>query len=219
MADPDREQPDDPLWLKVAFKELRDNVMEKPGAGDNPRIVKYLKTTNIGRESAKNDETPWCGAFISFCIEEAGLTGTKSALARDWLNFGKKIDKPVRGCIVVFERGEPGSNQGHVGFYLSGSAPQIKILSGNTGPQSNAVTIGNHPKPVLGFRLPEGGLSMADVKDILDAIDSRFRLTVEGDATHLNNLKSIRDRVVDLQKAVDALAKDVKTLKDAHPPA
>jgi uncharacterized protein (TIGR02594 family) len=218
MADPDREQPDDPRWLKIAFKELRDNVMEKPGTGDDPRIVKYLKTTNIGKPANENDETFWCSAFISFCIEEAGLTGTKSALARSWLNFGKKIDKPVRGCIVVFER-PPDPNQGHVGFYLAGSPPQVMILSGNVGPQSNAVRIDNHPRPVLGFRLPEGGLSMADVKDILDAIDGRFRLMVEGDATHLNNLKSIRDRVVDLQKAVDALAKDVKTLKDAHPPA
>jgi hypothetical protein len=66
--------------------------------------------------------------------------------------------------------------------------------------------------PALG-----AGLSMADIKDILDAIDGRFRLMVEGDATHLNNLKSIRDRVVDLQKAVDDLAKDVKKLNDAHP--
>jgi uncharacterized protein (TIGR02594 family) len=218
MADPDREQPDDPPWLKVAFKEFRDNVMEKAGPGDNPRIVKYLKTTNIGRQDAENDETAWCSAFINFCIEEGGLTGTKNALARSWLDFGKKIDKPVRGCIAVFERGGSGSSQGHVGFYLSGAAPQINILSGNTGPNSNAVTVAVHSKPLLGFRLPEGGLSMADVKDILEAIDSRFRLTVEGDATHLDNLSSIRFHVVKLKEAVDALAKDVKNLKDAHSP-
>jgi uncharacterized protein (TIGR02594 family) len=213
MADPDREQPDDPLWLKVAFKELRDNVMEKPGAGDNPRIVKYLKTTNIGRELAKNDETAWCAAFINFCIEEAGLTGTKNASARSWLNFGKPIEKPVRGCIVVFER-PPNPQQGHVGFYLAGSPPQIKILSGNTGPQSNAVMIGNHPKPVLGFRLPEGGLSMADVDDILKKLDNMSRLIRVGDQVGGGDPHDFSS-LEGVAKKVDAAQADIRWLKAA----
>jgi hypothetical protein len=42
-----------------------------------------------------------------------------------------------------------------------------------------------------------------------------YNLTAEGDATHQNNLKSIRFQVVEMRKVVDDLAKDVKTLKEA----
>jgi uncharacterized protein (TIGR02594 family) len=216
MADLNREQPDDPLWLQGAFKELRAGVKEVLGVKDNPRIEEYLKTTTIGRPGNEHDETAWCSAFVSFCIENAGLEGTKSALARSWLEFGKKIDKPVRGCIAVFERPEAGPGQGHVGFYLGGSAPHITILAGNSGAHSNAVTIAVHNKPLLGFRLPEGGLSMADAQDILKRMEEIFHALREGTDTNMDSLKNIRGHVVDIEAEVKALKAEVKALKDAH---
>jgi uncharacterized protein (TIGR02594 family) len=191
-------------------------VKEVVGAADNPRIAEYLKTTNLGHPDNKNDETAWCSAFVSFCVESAGLKGTKSALARSWLQFGKKIDKPVRGCIAVFARPEAGSRQGHVGFYLGGSAPHITILAGNSGAHSNAVTIAVHNKPLLGFRLPEGGLSMADAQDILKRMEEIFHALREGSATNMDSLRNIRGHVVKIEADVEALKAEVKALKDAH---
>jgi uncharacterized protein (TIGR02594 family) len=99
---------------------------------------------------ACNDETPWCSAFVNFCVEQAGFAGTDSASARSWLNWGRKTDTPVTGCIAVFERGAPPS--GHVAFYVSQSADQIKVLGGNQG---NKVSFAHFPKfRLLGYRIP-----------------------------------------------------------------
>lgn len=61
--------------------------------------------------------------------------GTRSAMARSWLNFGKKVESPKQGDIVVFERGNNGVS-GHVGFIESDGLTYINTLGGN---QSNTV--------------------------------------------------------------------------------
>lgn len=135
-------------WFDVALKEL--GVAEIAGPGDNPRIVEYLRSTSLGGDMASNDETPWCSAFVNFCVEKAGFAGTDSASARSWLNWGRQADAPVAGCIAVFTRGAPPS--GHVAFYVSETADQIKVLGGNQG---NKVCYGHYPKSrLLSYRIP-----------------------------------------------------------------
>jgi uncharacterized protein (TIGR02594 family) len=135
-------------WFDIAMRELGTSEIEGPG--DNPRIVQYLRSTSLGGSMACNDETPWCSAFVNFCVEQAGFAGTDSASARSWLNWGRKTDTPVTGCIAVFERGAPPS--GHVAFYVSQSADQIKVLGGNQG---NKVSFAHFPKfRLLGYRIP-----------------------------------------------------------------
>lgn len=136
-------------WFDIAMKEL--DVAEVAGPGDNPRIVDYLRSTNLGGDMASNDETAWCSAFVNFCVEQAGFAGTDSAGARSWLKWGRKTDTPVTGCIVIFERGAPPS--GHVAFYVSESADQVKVLGGNQG---NKVCFAQYPKTrVLGYQVPK----------------------------------------------------------------
>lgn len=136
-------------WLEYAFDEI--GTKEKVGSPDNPRIAEYLLTTNLSKADASNDETAWCSAFVNWCMEKAKYAGTDSALARSWLRWGKSIEKPIKGCIVVFSRsGSPVF--GHVGFYLSEDSDTIKVLGGN---QSNSVCIQDYSKRrVLGYRLP-----------------------------------------------------------------
>jgi uncharacterized protein (TIGR02594 family) len=134
-------------WMPIALAE--QGVKEYPGDRDNPRIVEYLKSTNLSAPSYSNDETPWCSAFANWCVERSGNEGTDSAWARSWLNWGKKTNTPRRGCIVVFERG---TDSGHVAFYIGETATQIKVLGGN---QNDEVNISNYPKSrLLGYRLP-----------------------------------------------------------------
>jgi uncharacterized protein (TIGR02594 family) len=134
-------------WMPIALGE--QGVKESPGTGDNPRVVEYLKSTNLGTPHNANDETPWCSAFVNWCIERAGYEGTDSAWARAWLNWGKPVAMPKRGCIVVLSRG---ASSGHVGFYIGERGDSIKVLSGN---QRDAVNISAYPKVrVLGYRLP-----------------------------------------------------------------
>lgn len=135
-------------WYDIARREL--GVAEIEGAGDNPRIVDYLRSTTLAASMAANDETPWCSAFVNFCVEQAGYAGTDSAMARSWLKWGRPTDTPHTGCIVVFERGAPPS--GHVGFYVSHKAGEIQVLGGNQG---NKVSLRPFPESrLIGYRVP-----------------------------------------------------------------
>ena len=134
-------------WMPIAIAEI--GVKEYPGSGDNPRIVQFLKSTSLSAPSSSQDETPWCSAFANWCVEQSGYEGTDSAWARSWLNWGKKIEVPKRGCIVVFSRG---ANFGHVAFYIGQTGEDIEVLGGN---QNNEVKISKYEKSrLLGYRVP-----------------------------------------------------------------
>jgi len=136
-------------WFDIAVEEL--GTGEVAGAGDNPRVVEYLRSTNLGRDMASNDETPWCSAFVNFCVEKAGFAGTDSASARSWLNWGRATDTPATGCVAVFKRGDPPS--GHAAFYVSESGGKIKVLGGNQG---DKVCYAEYAKDrLLGYRIPK----------------------------------------------------------------
>ncbi|MFP5211941.1 MAG: TIGR02594 family protein [Acidobacteriota bacterium] len=134
----------DPPWLAVARLEL--GVHEVAGAADNPRIIEYHQATTL---KATDDEVAWCSAFANWCMDRAGLRGTKNASARSWLVWGQAIEKPQRGCITVLSRGN-NSWQGHVCFFLEDLGARIRVLGGNQG---DAVTIAEYSKDrVLGYR-------------------------------------------------------------------
>lgn len=135
-------------WFDIAIHEI--GIKEITGNGDNPRVLEYLRSTNLSAPYSSSDETPWCSAFVNWCVEKSGNAGTDSAWARSWLNWGRKTDNPVTGCIVVFERGV---NSGHVTFFVSKTAGQIKVLGGN---QHNSVCITDYPAGrLLGYRVPK----------------------------------------------------------------
>lgn len=145
-------------WMPIADKEY--GVIEFPGKEHNPRVIEYLQTvTNIGPTWRSRDETPWCSAFVNWCVEKAGYAGTKSALSTSWLKWGRKIDKPIKGCIAVFSREGGG---GHVGFYFDETVTQsetyIRILGGNQehmGTDIGAVNLKHYLKSrLLGYRIP-----------------------------------------------------------------
>jgi uncharacterized protein (TIGR02594 family) len=130
----------DPPWLEIARGEI--GVAESPGTQqNNPRIVRYLRTTtNISRAAQEEDETPWCSAFVNWCLGQAGIAGTNHALAKSWLTWGYWLPVPVPGAITVIRNSSgttdpaTGSSTGfHVGFYLRGEDHWIRLLGGNQG--------------------------------------------------------------------------------------
>lgn len=136
----------EPLWLSIARTEL--GVAEIPGADHNERILEYHATTTL---RATTDETPWCSSFACWVMERAGYQSTRSAAARSWLQWGRKLDAPTEGCIVVLKRGAPPS--GHVGFFVGEDANRVRLLGGNQG---NRVSEAWFPRAdVLGYRIPE----------------------------------------------------------------
>lgn len=116
----------------IAKAELAKGIAEVPGAGNNPRIVMFHKSTN--HWSGTDDDVAWCSSFVNFCVEQAGLTGTDSQSARSWVEWGQDVSSdPREGDIVVFSRGAAGSTTGHVGFFVSDMGSTVKVLGGNQG--------------------------------------------------------------------------------------
>lgn len=143
------EELDTPPWLSVARREI--GTKERFGNADNPRVLEYLRTCTIPI-GMLHDETPWCSAFVNWCVERAGLRGTRRANARSWLSWGAALEQPEYGCVVVFQRGT--AYQGHVGFWMgeSSRAGFIDVLGGN---QANSVCVKPYDvERVLGYRWP-----------------------------------------------------------------
>ncbi len=145
----------EPAWMAIARAEI--GVKEVPGTGadkSNPRIEEYFTWTTHGQAP---DHVPWCGAFVSFCLGKAGIpigkgaNGKGSALAADWLKWGKPVDTPLVGCVVVLKPLAAGAS-GHVGFFVRIAGGQVQMLAGN---QSDAVNVTPYPLSyVRGYRWP-----------------------------------------------------------------
>lgn len=135
-------------WMTIALREM--GVKETPGTGNNPRVVAYLRSTSLDADMAAKDATPWCSAFVNWCVEGCGIPGSNSAAARSWLTWGQVLTVPRRGCIAVFSR----DGGGHVAFFMgiSSELDQILVLGGNQGDE---VSVRGYDKSrLLGYRLP-----------------------------------------------------------------
>ncbi len=134
-------------WLPIAIAEL--GVAQYPAGQSNPRITGYHHGTKL---RGYDDKASWCSSFVDWCLVQAGITGTGSALARSWLEWGRPLAQPCVGCIVVLYRGEPSGWQGHVGFYLRADAQYVHLLGGN---QLEQVREHFYPlESVLAYRWP-----------------------------------------------------------------
>lgn len=134
-------------WLDIARANL--GLREAPGKANNPKVVAFY--AEAGHPEIKSDETAWCAAFVGACLKRADYPNTGDLTARSYLKYGKALDEPQEGCIVVLKRGHS-TWQGHVGFCVGWTSRTVKILGGN---QSDAVTIASFPmSQVLGYRWP-----------------------------------------------------------------
>lgn len=117
----------DPRWLSFARRYIGQK--EVPGKQNNPWIVSIWKYLGLPYH---DDETAWCKAFASYCLQHCDIATPPGASARSMQSWGVKLDKPVPGCIVVFWRGSPKSYLGHVGFVTRVTADgHLIVLGGN----------------------------------------------------------------------------------------
>lgn len=123
-----------PEYLKVAMEEV--GVQEISGPRHNNQILEYLLSIR-GHVPFKTDETPWCAAFVNWCMHRAGVAVTDSPLARSWMTWGREVNY-YSADIDVFEMAKEGdlvvffkrnsTYQGHVGFYICHNKKRNKIL-------------------------------------------------------------------------------------------
>lgn len=125
---------------------------EITGKVHNNVIVGFWKA--IKSLVVKDDETPWCAAFVAHCLYVNGIPHSGKANARSYMNWGIPLDKPRVGAIAVFWRGSPKGWQGHVGFVAGrDAAGNLMILGGNQG---NEVNIRPFTQArLLGYRWPK----------------------------------------------------------------
>ena len=131
------------------------------GANENDQnalIREFLADGGVDLDPAV---TAWCAAFVNSVLAQNGIDGTKSNLARSFLDWGEKTETPAEGDIVVLSRGRRDGWKGHVGLFQGfDENGDILMLGGN---QSDRVSIKAYPKErLLGYRTQPGSSGTAD---------------------------------------------------------
>ena len=126
--------PTPPAWYEIALEELAASVAER-GSGAHPRILEYLATcTDLEEGEWERDSTPWCSAFVNWCLAQAGIEGTDSGWARSWAQWGEPIDPPRLGAVAVWARGRASPEEpvvtGHVAFFVEDLGDSLRVLGG-----------------------------------------------------------------------------------------
>jgi len=135
----------------IQFALSHYGLKEIPGPDHTKRILNMFRY--IGFENIKDDETPWCTAFVLYCLKKYGVSIPNTLKARDLAKIGNAIDPSAATVcghnfvdIPVFWRGHKHAETGHVGFFISYVKESINILGGN---QSNQVNIKSYGKSKL----------------------------------------------------------------------
>ena len=143
-----------PPWLATMRKIT--GVLEAPGNEDNPDILawrdeiakRYPEMADYCAQY-KHDEIPWCGLTVAYCMAHNGIrpvfgpTDTDKFLWADaWSRWGRKLAKPVPGCVMVLTR----AGGGHVGLFEGEDETRYYVRGGNT---SDSVSTGYFPKSRL----------------------------------------------------------------------
>ncbi|MBY0324874.1 MAG: TIGR02594 family protein [Reyranella sp.] len=125
----------EPPWLTVARAEMFRGVSETPDLRNTADIKAYLRVAGL---DDPGDKTPWCGAFIAFCMKTCGVkeiadSVVRSAgLASSWENWGSPVSEPFPpGTVVVLN--DNAGNAGHVGLIVGSDAANVQVLGGNQG--------------------------------------------------------------------------------------
>lgn len=142
-----------PAWLRIAAKECGQKELQWPQ--ENQRINEYFAALKDGKHHRQDLEDPssdWASPFVEWTLNQVGVSGPKSIDPLAWLNWGKKIETPTIGAIVVLSFGNGGDALHHVGFFFRDDGDRIQVLGGN---EDDLVKISDYAKSaVLGYRWP-----------------------------------------------------------------
>lgn len=134
-------------WIAEARRNI--GTREIKGPKHEPKILAWWKA--IKRAGIKDDETPWCAAFVGGCLEAAGIVSSRFESAKSYESWGAPLSAPAYGCVVVFSR----DGGGHVGFVVGrDERGGLLVLGGNQG---DAVNIKSFDRSrVTAYRWPQG---------------------------------------------------------------
>lgn len=149
----------EPKWLNLARQFI--GLREVKGGKHAPEIVQFWK--DIKRGGIKDDETPWCAAFVGAMLERSGIHSSRFESAKSYLQWGEALNEPCLGCVVVFSR----DGGGHVGFCVGkDTAGNLLVLGGNQGDEVNVRAF--PVARVTGYRWPTGFMLERHALQVLD---------------------------------------------------
>ncbi len=154
-----------PLMVKKALELY--GTLEVSGSGNNLTIINWAKEIGgVLADVYKADEIPWCGLFIAIVAKRSSKQVVKDPLwAMNWGTFGKNVDIPMLGDVLVFVRKtSDGKRAGHVGLYVGEDNDCFHVLGGN---QSDKVCITRITKDRLyASRRPNYNIQPSNVRRI-----------------------------------------------------
>ena len=126
------------LALTFAIGELGHG---EEGGNNSGRYVEGYK--DMVFDGDDDDDGAWCAAFVSWCLRKAAsqldiklpfsLSQGAKALFRNISEAGQLVTHPRAGDVVCWDRGKPGSWQGHIGFVESYENGILRTIEGNVG--------------------------------------------------------------------------------------
>ena len=131
---PEPQPAGEPRWLTAARRDI--GFHEKP---DNTGIEVFTDQAHTGHE-----HDPWCAIFVNAKLEQCGVPGTRSAMARSFERSNRfvKLSGPALGAISTFWRGSKDGGSGHVNFYAGTDPKRGHIgIGGNQGDRVSAAVM------------------------------------------------------------------------------
>ena len=124
--------------LEIARREI--GYGEEGGNNSGMHVAKYHRIADDGND---DDDGAWCAAFVSYCFEEGAKqigiempfkrSGGAKRLFSNVTVTGANVQDPRPGDVVLWDRGAPGSWQGHIGIVESVSDGILHTIEGNVG--------------------------------------------------------------------------------------
>jgi hypothetical protein len=122
-------------WMDWIIREATDGIEEEPNKDNRgPKINEYIKIAKCGSPG-----DPYCAIGMNAALEQAGIHGTRSAMARSFErnpNF-IRLSGPAYGAITTFWRGKKSSGFGHVGGYAGETANHVYVWGFNQHDDAN----------------------------------------------------------------------------------
>mgnify|MGYP001177513082 FL=1 len=124
--------------LDVARREIGHG--EEGGNNSGQFVAKYHRIEDDGDD---DDDGSWCAAFVSYCFEEGAKalgiempfdrSGGAKKLFSNIAATGSTVEDPKPGDVICWDRGTPGSWQGHIGIVESSADGVLHTIEGNVG--------------------------------------------------------------------------------------
>jgi uncharacterized protein (TIGR02594 family) len=134
---PDPASPlDPPAWYRrarqyIGTKEIAGRANNDVIMGFSRKVATRFPSLAWAASVFGSDEVPWCGAFVAYCLAEAGIEPDRQyPSALSWRDWGRPLGGPAVGAIAVKSR----QGGGHVAFVAGRTREgRLAILGGNQG--------------------------------------------------------------------------------------